>query len=825
MYEFFPTQHENIQATSFTKYLTFLKSDCIYIDIRGLASGEGRAHQFRIDELYIPLKTSSRSLTDRSGKKARDAKAGLHEAQEILLNEALVDKPLIIRGEPGAGKTTFMRLLTFTLCSTWLGEPVRVAAADISWPDQPPLPIFVRMGALTEFLRRQRHAGSAALPIKDHSPECLLRYLEAQSQENAWHVSVDDFRRKLDGGRCLILLDGLDEAPDADMREQMSDLAANILKAYPGNQVVLTSRPPALTADVMPAGFSLVDILPLDDDAMKSFLQHWCTALYPDAPDKAEKYRRELTLALTARPEIRRMARTPVMLTALAVVHWNEHQLPEQRFELYESILTWLLRARKDRPGRLKADACRMLLQKLALAMFTHPEGRQRSVGLDWAAKTLSPFFKATEGKSAKQQAEYFIRDEMVDSGVIVRRDNTLEFWHLSFQEYLAAYEIAGLVEEDQEKLLFEKERVFSPEWRETVLLLAGVLHKQGVNKVNQLVDLILHHTPQENNADLLPQQARSVALLGGIQHDLSTLDYKPDNKAYDAVIRRVEGIFDVKTFRAVPAAIRSYAADALALVGDPRFDEIEWIDVPGGEFWMGAQETDENGRNYDSDAYGDEEPVHQVKLTGFKISRYPTTAAQYKKFIEADGYKNKEFWKTDGFEEIQAPREWDEQLLHPGRPIVNVSWYEAAAFAAWCGGCLPSEAEWEYAARGVAYRKWPWGDTEPDADRCNFEDTKLSEPSPAGIFPENVSPFGLVDMAGNVWEWCLDGYSKEYYQQCQKQGTVVNPRGPEKGDAAVLRGGSFIDDAQYLRCALRDGKDPFKRYDLIGFRVVLSPH
>jgi len=803
MKEWFTDNSQDIQSGDFSKYLHFLKNDCTYIDIRGLVSGEGRVYQFRIDELYIPLKISSRSPFGRAVDKAGNKKAELFETKETDLSAALEEKRLIIRGEPGAGKSTFLQLLTFTLCSRWRGETTR-AAVEFDWPEQPPLPIFVRMGDLTQFLRRQRQNGNVALPTRDDSPECLLRYLEARSQEYAWHLSADDFRRELEAGRCLILLDGLDEAPDEDVRKQMSDLADNILKAYPGNQLVLTSRPAALTAEVMPAGFSLVDILPLDDAAMTSFLNHWCQALYPETPEKAQQYQNALIVALTAKPEIRRMARTPVMLTALAVVHWNQHQLPEQRFELYESILTWLFRARKHRPGRLKADTCRMLLQKLALAMFTHPQGRQRIVDLAWAAETVAALMKTPDKRSAQKEAEYFLRDEMIDSGIIVRRNNALEFWHLSFQEYLAAYEIAGLVEDDQEKLLFKKERIFSPEWHETILLLAGVLHKQGVNKVNQLVDLILHHTPQENNADLLPQQARSVALLGGIQNDLSTLDYKPGNKAYDAVIHRVEGIFDVKTFRAVPAAIRSQAADALALAGDPRFDTIEWIDIPGGEFYMGAQKTNEAGQNFDPDAYNIEEPVHAVKLSAFQMSKYPITVAQYKKFIEADGYKNKEFWKAGDFAEREAPDEWDEQLLHPGRPVVYVRWYEASAFAAWIGGRLPSEAEWEYAARGAAYRKWPWDDTTPDAERCNLRDTNLSAPSPVGVFPENVSPFGLVDMAGNVWEWCRDWYSEDYYKQCLKQGTVDNPPGPKKGDWRVLRGGSYYDDAQLVRCALR---------------------
>jgi hypothetical protein len=370
---FLPRGEEPPTMADFKKYLRYLMSISKYIDIQGLVTGEGKAHRFRIDHLYIPLMTSSAGF--REGKSATGSKkrlSGEESAREAPLQEALREQRLIIKGDPGAGKTTFLRLIAFTLCRKWLGEEDASGRTRLLWPEPPPLPILVPVGRLAEYLRK-----------------CIRGDLRHTS------LSAEDFRKELEAGRCLILLDGLDEVPDPATRQKASSLASHLFEAFPDCQVVLTSRPAALIGPAMPANFDMVEIAPLDDQAIDTFLTQWSAALYPEEPEKTLGHKRELSSALECRPEIRRMARNPVMLTALAVVHWNEHRLPEQRSELYESIITWLVRAREQRSGRLKADRCRKLLQKLALAMFTHKEGRQRQVGLRWAAETPAPGWAA----------------------------------------------------------------------------------------------------------------------------------------------------------------------------------------------------------------------------------------------------------------------------------------------------------------------------------------------------------------------------------------------------------------------------------------------
>jgi hypothetical protein len=169
-------------------------------------------------------------------------------------------------------------------------------------------------------------------------------------------------------------------------------------------------------------------------------------------------------------------------------------------------------------------------------------------------------------------------------------------------------------------------------------------------------------------------------------------------------------------------------------------------------------------------------------------------TVAQYRQFVEAGGYQIEHFWTAGGFNQFETPDKWPEQQEFPTRPVVYVSWYEAMAYSAWAGCRLPTEAEWERAARGPAetYRRYPWGNREPERETTNWSATGLNHTSSLGIFPEDCSPEGVIELAGNVLEWCRDRYDKNYYQVCEQQGIVIDPTGPEQGDGRVFRGGAF---------------------------------
>lgn len=215
-----------------------------------------------------------------------------------------------------------------------------------------------------------------------------------------------------------------------------------------------------------------------------------------------------------------------------------------------------------------------------------------------------------------------------------------------------------------------------------------------------------------------------------------------------------------------------------------------------------------------------DEKPVHTVYLDEYYIGKYEVTNEQYKKFCDATG---RSYPEDPGFKGMS-----DYFEDYPDYPVVMISWEDAVAYCKWAGLRLPTEAEWEKAARGTDGRKYPWGNSEPDAGgtyRANYDPGDYTKDgyrytSPFGSFPSGISPYGCYDMAGNVEEWCSDWYGEHYY----RDNPVPNPRGPSSGRSRVFRGGSWRHSARAVRCAPRSGDSHTLRWDGYGFRVVPSP-
>ena len=238
------------------------------------------------------------------------------------------------------------------------------------------------------------------------------------------------------------------------------------------------------------------------------------------------------------------MARNPVMLTALAVVHWNERRLPEQRADLYNSIITWLSRSREQRPGRATADETVGVLQELALAMQDDKGGRKRQVPNVGGGENRG---QDDEGRRERRQGDRRVGGP-APSGSWTRRKWTAGsswdaarkcvFWHLTFQEFLAAKAIASRLEAQQQTILFaDPEKIYLPEWREVILLLAGILHEQGSEKVDGFVEAVLDGLAP--NAELAAQ-ARCAGLLGSVLRDLEPVKYQVADRRYQTLLDAV---------------------------------------------------------------------------------------------------------------------------------------------------------------------------------------------------------------------------------------------------------------------------------------------
>lgn len=263
---------------------------------------------------------------------------------------------------------------------------------------------------------------------------------------------------------------------------------------------------------------------------------------------------------------------------------------------------------------------------------------------------------------------------------------------------------------------------------------------------------------------------------------------------------------------------------------------DIEWCYVPAGWFRMGST---------DSDADDDEEPEHMVYLDAYHISKYKVTNARFCVFLNAvkSSITTKAaseggidlYYRGNFIYWIAMDGEWYDRIEMVGdassfkvksgygdHPVIEATWYGAKAFAEWAGCRLPTEAEWEKAARGTDGRKYPWGNHDPyyngryyaNYNPGNYSEDGYSRTSPVGSYPQGVSPYGCMDMAGNVCEWCADWYGANYYSSSPEH----NPEGPSSGSSRVKRGGSWYADARLIRCADRSYSPPC--CSRLGFRL-----
>ncbi len=257
----------------------------------------------------------------------------------------------------------------------------------------------------------------------------------------------------------------------------------------------------------------------------------------------------------------------------------------------------------------------------------------------------------------------------------------------------------------------------------------------------------------------------------------------------------------------------------------------FDWVEIPAGEFVMGSDpQKDKNTRDL-------EKPQHRLALPTYWVTRVPVTVAQFAGFVQATHHTTQAeeagfgwVWSGSKWEQVKgaswrAPRgpgsSVDQKQNHP---VTQVSWHDAMAFCRWAGVQLPSEAEWEKAARGMDGRLYPWGDTPPDKNRCNFG-MNVKDTTPVGQYPTGASPYGLFDMSGNVWEWTRSLWGKDAnkpdfvypYSSNDGREDLEAPDGVRR----VLRGGSWFSSADLVRCAYRAHYVPWLWNDVVGFRLV----
>ncbi len=834
-------------------------------------------------QVYTSLAVQHRPAVTPGGEAAhRPGRLGIGEegmadqARPLDMADLLtLGERIAIVGGAGSGKTTYLSFVAASLAAALRGQALDVRLK----PPAPDVPLPVPLLAPLRYWQVYRDQCAQKSGLLVDEPDAgslgafLLWFLRARYKNFA--AAADFFERLLRGGQgCLILLDGLDEVVNVDQRRTVRDGVDHLLRSqYPGNRCLVTAREAGYRDAPFGGDFIRCDVQAMDEEQIAALVGAWCGQIYPQPHDREVACDDllgaigELNAERRARNQPPLIA-TPLMVTMVVSVRYSRRELPRERAKLYDACVDVVLGSeytgREDDAGARRGvvtaggppDKQREWLSHLAFHMHL---GGQAGASLDekGVRAVLDP---ALAERGEADLLDPFLAATRHRGGLFEERGDRFQFSHLTFQEYLAAQYLARQWTEQSPGFLVEV--ATDDWWREALLLTVGSLGPP---------------TPYERRrafvAALCELDGSFPARLAAAELAASGLaDLTDPEPTLQALARRrlVDLLAEPALSEATPPA-RAAAGRALAALGDPRNLE-ELVEVPAGPFLMGTPEKDVSAllERYGGERewYGWEVPQHETALETYRIGKYPVTNARFRAFVQSGGYREPRYWPeaqaaglwqdgrltcyTWSLEErkyekgtSRGPHDYGPPFNLPNHPVVGVSWYEALACCRWLTEVwreegmigpaewvrLPTEAEWEKAARGTDGWIFPWGDRF-DPAKCNMGDSGIRTTSALGLFPAGASPYGLEETSGSVWEWTMSLWGHWTGEEAEFQ--FPYPYDPADGredlaadpDALrVVRGGAFDNDGNGVRCAVRDWYFPLNRYDNLGFRIVVSLH
>ncbi|MBI2907237.1 MAG: SUMF1/EgtB/PvdO family nonheme iron enzyme [Chloroflexi bacterium] len=849
-----------------TRYLSYYAACSRCLPLLGVDVGasdpKGEQKPMDLNQVYIDLDTTTAvASTELRGRpKGRRAKGELLDFERVLprqlvdgkgrrgseemrplpvLGAAIANRRLVILGDPGSGKSTFLEHLGLCLALHGLERKAGWLKRLPGWPEPDLIPITV---ILRDFARSLGDRKPKA------APSLLWDFIVARLKEQDLELAAGPLHDKLEGGQAIVLLDGLDEIPTVEQRTLVRDAVAVFAARYSQSRMVVTCR----TLSYQDPAWQLKDVpsfalAPFDREKVGAFIGAWYTELRRLGvlgDEAATNMARRLREAV-ARQDLAELASNPLLLTVMALVNTHKGQLPDARALLYEDtvdILLWRWEQKKlsaaDEMPRLRQlllEAERtdvdLKLVLWRLAFDAHQEGGAADGGslADIAQARLEPALAKLGPQESLIWARKVIEVMKLRAGLLVERaPEVYTFPHRTFQEYLAGGYLAARPRFSQEATALVAQGSF---WREVILLAVGrLVYLSG--DVDKALALVGELCPGATDGSELGW--RRAWLAGDVLLEMGTNRAMDSALGGDLLAQVRLRLADLLRAGALAPVERAAAGNTLAQLGDPRFSADRWhlpdepllgfVKVAAGAFTMGSKKGE--------DADKDEQPQHKVALPDYYIARYPVTVAQFRAFVERSAYALKDSDSLQGL---------------ANHPVTNVTFYEAIAYCDWLTErlkdwkgtpeplagllrqgnwriTLPSEAEWEKTARGENdLRVFPWGDA-PDPLKANYWETGIRSTSPVGAFPGGASPYGCLDMSGNVWEWTRSLYDEYPYPlEGDDRRRREDLEAPDT-EPRVLRGGSFGYGEDVVRCACRRRGEPDDRYDLVGFRVAASP-
>ena len=806
-----------------------------------------------------------------------ETKDGEHSWFMEAQDAASVQPRFVLLGAPGGGKSSFLRHLTLCLA----GE-MRRACGDNGVPGNANLsdalnhdwllgtftPIYVE---IRDLVRRvfpalpEEENGDPVLPTCDH----FWRYTREQLLEGELVSFNAALRRLCADGEAILLLDGLDEAPqaaDPRRRRQIKALVASLVDTYPDLRIIITSRPHAYRRGEWPlSDFGRAELEPLE----YTRLQELAKALFPAvSPQEAEQEAEGFIKAVRQENIELSMRGTPLFFTMLAAL-WlnsppNQRHLPQSKAELYRRSVDLLLDrwTRRRAPDPSVADnlgvtpeGLRAVLEALACAV--HEQSDPNSDTTVFKGRELAALLFDANIRVVSQDISDYLSQH---AGILVASaPGEFHFVHRSFQEHLAACELVHPKPAERQPPvasdrrfpngLIDRVRV-QPDLWENVVLLAGeeLLVGNQENKFWRLLTALVQPYLQDGSTSaatgLALQMTEKHKLLS--QGNLPTTEFWIDpeqlamQQGQGVVLRAATStLTDIEHFPSPEQ--RDVAGRLLGSDPHPGHDtrkgvslrkdnlpDIDWVLIPEPDPEPGQSEFiyQESERRTEPD---------------FWVDRHPVTRVQFKVFLDADdGFRNPEWWRGLDASAEHRRESGKQAFEYWNHPRERVSWYDAIAFCRWLTEkaklapdllpapsrgrddwrlTLPTEWQWEKAARGFEGRQYPWGDdyltgyANINERHNDVGPHHLQKTTAVGMYEQGASPAGVLDMSGNVWEWCLNEHGNPEHIQ-------------ESGDATrVLRGGSwdYNDDFASARFRFRGVSSPLLRNYDIGFRLVVS--